>query len=334
MNSIALQTDAHAQPCVHLVDDDESFRETLAYGLQSRGWMTRCFASGEEFLAAWTWGMQGVLVLDLQFKPVGSLQGDQVFQRLLQLRCPMPILFLTGPFENDVLKCEQLVSQRGDVRYLPKRVEPEARSLAIASSLARAPTRLARASNDRRLLQVVLDDLSGAEREVMSEVLLGKTSKEIARYLGKDHGVVDLQRASGLGKVADANGSWELLAHLMSPLMSRLGAHSLPHLAAIELGWRLRLLTRPQIATLMKALSCPRWPVELAKELRQDLPPILTLLQAPHIKRVRAWLRWAHKEPWATIEPLLPGDELAPLREWLKGPHAQFSEENDPQLPS
>ncbi len=120
-------------PCVHVVDDDDLFRDALAYELQSRGMPTRGHVSGEAFLAEWTWGLQGVAVLDIQFNPPCRLQGEDVFERLLALRCPMPILFMTGPFENDVLLCEQLVSQRGDVRYLPKRVAREARALAIAN---------------------------------------------------------------------------------------------------------------------------------------------------------------------------------------------------------
>ncbi len=309
-----------AAPCVQVVDDDEVFRDALVYALQSRGLQTRCHASGEAFLADWTWGMQGVAVLDIQFKPPCRLQGDDVFARLLALRCPMPILFMTGPFENDVLMCERLVSLRGDVRYLPKRVPLEARALALANLLARAPARLAKAQSDRDILQVVLDVLPPTEREVMSLVLQGMQTKEIVRELGGKVRVRGIQRASGLEKVPQAQGSWELLAHLVSPLMERMGASDLVHLAVIELGRRLCLLDAAQVETLCLALPGDRRPAALNRRLDQELPPVLSLLQAGDETHVRKWLRWARQEMLRSTLQQLPGDTMRPVREWLGRP--------------
>src|ERR1700686_4550736 len=78
---------------VYVVDDDVSAREGEARLIRSTGWMTKTFASGEEFLAAPRPKTPSCLVLDVNLP---GLSGLDVQQQLAEIGVRTPIVFLTG----------------------------------------------------------------------------------------------------------------------------------------------------------------------------------------------------------------------------------------------
>ena len=77
----------------HLIDDDEAIRDALSWLLRSRGIETRSWGSAEGFLADYGSAMRGCLVLDIRMQ---AMSGLELFDRLTQLGCTMPVIFLTG----------------------------------------------------------------------------------------------------------------------------------------------------------------------------------------------------------------------------------------------
>jgi FixJ family two-component response regulator len=80
-------------PCVCVVDDDQSMRESLHNLLRSAGLNVQTFASAHEFLTRQRPEAPSCLVLDVQLP---GLSGLELQQELAQGEVQLPIIFLTG----------------------------------------------------------------------------------------------------------------------------------------------------------------------------------------------------------------------------------------------
>ncbi|MFM2059310.1 MAG: hypothetical protein RLY71_3695 [Pseudomonadota bacterium] len=323
-------TDPTPAPAIHIVDDYADFRDGLAYTLRSHGLDCVTWASGEAFLAGPVWPRRGVVILDIDFEPPGSMNGLQIFGRLLQQRCPMPVIFLTGPHGHDVRLAVEQVTRRADVDYFSKQASVDRDLLpAIRRFLEREPGLRRAAEHERRVLQAVLDELTPAEREVIGRVLRGQTNYGIARELGKEEGVVELQRASAMRKLLGDSRSPQLLAQTLQPLLERHRVGSVTELARHELLHRLGLLDALARDVLMAAAEgrsdawiarAHGWLDEHDRQrrhrerVREHLDRALALMQADTTRQVRKWLAWLGDPPdeAATVDG--PGDTGGPCK--------------------
>src|SRR5215471_4767877 len=80
-------------PCVYVVDDDRSMRESLRDLLCSAGLNVQTFASAPEFLTRRRPEGPSCLVLDVQLP---GLRGLELQQELAKDEAPIPIIFITG----------------------------------------------------------------------------------------------------------------------------------------------------------------------------------------------------------------------------------------------
>ena len=80
-------------PCVFVVDDDRSIRESLCDLLCSIGLTVQTFASAHAFLSRPRPDVPSCLVLDVQLP---GLSGLDLQQELAKVQCHLPIIFLTG----------------------------------------------------------------------------------------------------------------------------------------------------------------------------------------------------------------------------------------------
>jgi FixJ family two-component response regulator len=294
-------------PRVHVVDDYDEYRDGLLYSLRADEFEACGYASGELFLTGSLWSRRGVVTLDIDFDlaPPGAMNGLQIFSRLLAQRCPMPVIFLTGPHGGDVRLAVQQVTRRAEVDFFSKQSSLDELKATIRRFMAREPALRQAAEQDRRLLQIVLDGLTPAEREVISRVLRGQTNYGIARELSKEEGVVELQRASALKKLLGDSRSPQVLVETLRPLLDRFGAESLTALAEQELQHRLGLLDPLACEVLMAAVASHSdtqiarahgWLDETDRERRHravvqgHLDRALALMQADAVRQVRKWL--------------------------------------------
>lgn len=72
-------------PCVFVVDDDQSTRESLRNLLRSTGLTVQTFASAQEFLASQRPAGPSCLVLDVQLPGLSGLELDRSGRRKTQL---------------------------------------------------------------------------------------------------------------------------------------------------------------------------------------------------------------------------------------------------------
>ncbi|GHU27393.1 hypothetical protein AGMMS50256_07140 [Betaproteobacteria bacterium] len=77
----------------YIVDDDEAIRDSLGWLMQSRGVACKTFPSAESFLEAWDDTFAGCILLDIR---MGKMSGNELFDRLIERGCQLPVIFLTG----------------------------------------------------------------------------------------------------------------------------------------------------------------------------------------------------------------------------------------------
>ncbi len=80
-------------PCVFVVDDDRSTRESLRNLIRSVGLNVQTFASAHEFLTSQRPAAPSCLVLDIQLP---GLSGLDLQQEMAKGQTPIPIIFITG----------------------------------------------------------------------------------------------------------------------------------------------------------------------------------------------------------------------------------------------
>ncbi len=174
---------------VHIVDDDEAIRDSLSWLLQSRNIACRTYASAESFLEAWDASFAGCILLDIR---MGEMSGNELFDRLVERGCKLPVIFLTGhgdvPLAVSTLKngAFDFVEKPCNDNQLVDRVL-EALKL---DEVRRQAAASADSVNKR------LGTLTPRERQVMDRILAGKLNKVIADDLKVCMRTVEVHRAS------------------------------------------------------------------------------------------------------------------------------------------
>ncbi len=195
---------------VHIVDDEEVIRDSIAFLFASRGIETRLWPSGEAFLAAWPQVDCGCIILDVR---MDGMSGPQVLDVLLSEGTPPPVIFLTG--HADVpLAVQSLKSGAFDFVEKPfndnQIVDLTLKALELHRSRSAA-------SATRAEVNARLATLSSREVEVMQLMLQGQMNKQIADRLGIAMRTVEVHRARVLQKTG-ARNSVEL-AQIMARLL-------------------------------------------------------------------------------------------------------------------
>lgn len=197
-----------ATPIAHLVDDDEAIRDALGWLFRTRNVAARCWASAEEFLAAWQPDWQGCIVLDIRMR---EMSGLECFDVLLERGCTMPVIFLTGhgdvPMAVGALK-------KGALDFLEKPVDDNALVDVVIRALATHARHHAH-QETQATVATCLAQLTPREHEVMQLVLAGKFNKVIADELNISMRTVEVHRARVFEKMG-VRSAVEL-AQLLSP---------------------------------------------------------------------------------------------------------------------
>jgi two-component system response regulator DctR len=193
---------------IHLVDDDDDFREGLSWLLDSRGHACQSWANSEDFLRAVTSAPKpwpaAVVLLDIRMEP---LSGLATFEALKQLDCPWPVLFLTG--HGSVSMAVEAI-KNGAWDFLEKPFQNNVLVDKVERALA---STMSPDHQEAQRLRLALEQLSGREREVLDELLSGHYNKNIADHLGITARTVEFHRANIFSKMG-VQSAIEL-AHLL-----------------------------------------------------------------------------------------------------------------------
>ncbi len=203
---------------VHVVDDDASWRESVARLLSAAGYRVALYESAELFIETADVGAPGCILLDLRMRGVTGLQLQR---RLAEMRHALPVVFVSG--HGDV-PTSVLAMKAGAEDFLTKPVATDILLRAVEHAIARD-----REDRDQRgqidVLRSRVDALTPTERKVFDLVVRGRRNKQIALELGTAERTIKWHRHNLMQKLR-----LQSVAELVS-LAARLGlvsAHDRP----------------------------------------------------------------------------------------------------------
>jgi FixJ family two-component response regulator len=179
---------------VFIIDDDASVRRALGRLLRSVGYSFECFSSARVFLSRPPTPGPSCVILD--FRMPGS-NGLELQKALAAAGRDESIIFITG--HGDIPTCANAM-KAGAIDFLPKPFRDEDLLDAVARSLNRSQG-LWREHAEKTKIQILVDQLTPREREVMELVVTGKLNKQIAAELGASEKTIKVHRSRVMQKM-------------------------------------------------------------------------------------------------------------------------------------
>ena len=176
-------------PLIHLVDDDDAVRESLALLIGTVGLRVATWKHPQAFLDGFDRESIGAVVLDVRMP---GLSGLTVLDQLREQGVDQPVIMLTG--HGTVEMCRRAFKS-GAAEFLEKPVDDEALLEAVHNAV-RAHVRSRERHGADREARERYARLSDRERDVLSLVVAGLTNKEIARALSLSPRTVETHRAN------------------------------------------------------------------------------------------------------------------------------------------
>jgi FixJ family two-component response regulator len=166
------------QACVHIVDDDASFRTAMERRLKHAGYEVATYASAQHLLDDLpSESVRSCLLLDVR---IPELSGPELQERLSELGSTLPIIFLTG--YPDIPATVRAIKAGAD-DFLTKPVSSDDLLQAIERAIAHHEvTRGLKSKLD--VVRAHVAALTPRERQVFDLVIRGDTNKHVARALG------------------------------------------------------------------------------------------------------------------------------------------------------
>ena len=180
---------------VHIVDDDDFFRQATGRLLQAHGYDVAEYESADQFLDCVRAGAEvGCILLDVSLP---GLSGPDLQSRLFEVGSPFPIVFLTG--HGDIPTTVRAI-KFGAEDFLTKPIQGQS----LLASIGRAMARHAVERKHQQWMRdarAALESLTPREREVLNFIVRGKMNKEFAHALGITERTIKAHRQRVIAKL-------------------------------------------------------------------------------------------------------------------------------------
>ena len=185
---------APLSPLIHLIDDDEAVRSSLALLISTVGLRVQGWADPQAFLREFPRQDIGAIVLDVRMP---GISGLTVLDSLVAQGVDQPVILLTG--HGTVEMCRRAFKS-GAAEFLEKPVDDEALLEAVQNAVRQHVQSRERLSADR-VARERYAQLSEREKEVAGMIVQGLTNKEIGRALSLSPRTVETHRANLFAKL-------------------------------------------------------------------------------------------------------------------------------------
>jgi two-component system response regulator FixJ len=179
---------------VHVIDDDEAVRHSLAFLFESAGLPARVYESAVAFLAVAASLRSGCILTDVRMP---DIDGLALQRKLLEMDVRLPVIVMTG--HGDVPVAVQAL-KAGATDFIEKPFDDEMLLAAVRSALE--------ASRRMREREAEVEDIAGRlasltprERQVLDRLVAGQPNKTIAYDLGTSPRTVEVHRARVMEKM-------------------------------------------------------------------------------------------------------------------------------------
>jgi two-component system, LuxR family, response regulator FixJ len=183
---------------VHIVDDEETVRNSLAFLLTTSGYAARTHPSATEFLKIASAIRNGCLITDLRMP---DMNGVELLRGLRQAGAMLPAIVITG--HGDVQMAVEAM-KNGALDFIEKPFSDDVLLESIKRVVELASTRV----RNEAVLEATrerLASLSEREAQVLKGVVAGQPNKTIAFELGISPRTVEVYRASLMSKMQARN---------------------------------------------------------------------------------------------------------------------------------
>ena len=181
-------------PLVHLIDDDDAVRSSLALLISTVGLRVQGWSDPQQFLREFPRQDIGAIVLDVRMP---GISGLTVLDTLVAQGVDQPVIMLTGHGTVDM--CRRAFKS-GAAEFLEKPVDDEALLEALQNAVRQHVKSRERLAADR-VARERYAQLSEREREVAGLIVEGLTNKEIGRALALSPRTVETHRANLFAKL-------------------------------------------------------------------------------------------------------------------------------------
>lgn len=179
---------------VHIVDDDDSVRRSVAFMLKNAGYRVESHASGIAFLKEAKTAARGCVLLDVRMP---EMDGLEVQQEMAARGIDLPVIILTG--HGDISVAVKAL-RAGAVNFIEKPYEKETLLAAIEEAYSKLDRK-----HDKEMkageAKIRLASLTGRERDVLDGLVAGYPNKTIAYDLGISPRTVEIYRANMMEKL-------------------------------------------------------------------------------------------------------------------------------------
>jgi FixJ family two-component response regulator len=200
------------EPCIYIVDDDQSVRDALSSLFRSVGYRVQLYGATQEFMQVKRTDGNSCLVLDIRLP---GASGLDLQTHLNREQIPIPVIFMTG--HGDIPMSVRAM-KAGAIDFLGKPFRDQDMLDAVANALE-ADRKRRVADTSAAAARAAFETLTIREREIMTFVTAGLMNKQVAGNLGLSEITVKIHRASVMKKMG-----CQTLADLVR-LASLLGLH-------------------------------------------------------------------------------------------------------------
>ena len=182
-----------AESIVHVVDDDEAVRDSVAFLLRSAQIEVEVYESAVAFLGKAA-SATGCVVTDMRMP---EMSGIDLVRRLKELGTKLPVIVMTG--HGDVQLAVEAM-KAGAVDFIEKPFDEATMLTAVRAALARGEA-VGKRDAEQAEIEQRFNRLSGREREVLLGLVRGQPNKIIAHNLGISPRTVEIYRANVMAKM-------------------------------------------------------------------------------------------------------------------------------------
>jgi two-component system, LuxR family, response regulator FixJ len=182
------------EPAVHVIDDDEAVRDSLAFLFETAKLPVRTYGSGLAFLEVAGDIRSGCVLTDVRMP---DIDGLALQLRLVELKIALAVIIMTG--HADVPIAVQAL-KAGAVDFIEKPFDDTLLLAAVRRAIEISAQARAHADELSELSRR-MGTLTPREREVLVALVAGNPNKAIANQLGTSPRTIEVHRARVIEKM-------------------------------------------------------------------------------------------------------------------------------------
>jgi two-component system response regulator FixJ len=182
------------RPEIHVIDDDEAMRESLAFLLETTGFRVRLFESASAFVESLPRVGSGCILTDIRMP---GIDGIELLRRMKSSGHSLPVIMMTG--HGDVPLAVEAM-KLGAFDFLEKPFDDEVLVTTIHSAL-RQNESIVEADAQANDIGERIKSLTPRERQVLDGLVAGHSNKVIGRKHSISPRTVETYRANVMTKM-------------------------------------------------------------------------------------------------------------------------------------